>query len=117
MKALTSQKISIPCSSVKTTLDVIGGKWKPLILFVLKENTLRFSEVHKSIEGITQKMLTQQLRELEADGLISRKIYPEVPPKVEYSMTEYGKSLLPVLRSMSEWGRTHEAHRQLLFSK
>src|SRR6266852_3741034 len=96
------------CSPVQTTLDVIGGKWKPLILWHLSEKTLRFSELNRSINGITQKMLTQQLRELEKDGLIARKVYPEVPPKVEYSMTEYGKTLHPVLESMCDWGEKHE---------
>lgn len=97
-----------PCSPVQTTLDVIGGKWKPLILWTLREKTLRFSELNREIPGITQKMLTQQLRELEQDGLIIRKIYPQIPPKVEYSITEYGESLYPVLKSMCDWGEAHE---------
>lgn len=101
------KKMSLGCSSVKTTLDVMGGKWKPLILFSVAENTMRFSEIQRNIDGITQKMLTQQLRELEADKLITRKVYPEVPPKVEYSITKQGISLLPVLRSMADWGRNH----------
>ncbi|MGE5041492.1 MAG: winged helix-turn-helix transcriptional regulator [Candidatus Levyibacteriota bacterium] len=96
------------CSSVKTTLDVIGGKWKLLILFLLSAETMRFSRLQKEIEGITQKMLTQQLRELEHDKLISRKVYPEVPPRVEYSITKAGKSLIPVLQSMAEWGQSHK---------
>jgi len=98
---------NVPCSPVQTTLDVIGGKWKPLILWHLGEKTLRFSELNRSITGITQKMLTQQLRELENDGLITRKIYPQIPPKVEYSMTAYGKTLEPVLQSMCNWGEKH----------
>src|SRR5437764_536985 len=96
------------CSPIQTTLNVIGGKWKPLILWHVGEDTLRFSELYRKINGITQKMLTQQLRETEKDSLISRKIYPEIPPKVEYSMTEYGKSLQPVLKSMCDWGEKHE---------
>lgn len=100
-------KISAGCSSVKVTLEVIGGKWKPLILFLLQDQTLRFNELYKSIDGITQKMLTQQLRELEHDGLITRTVFPEVPPHVEYSMTDYGRSLLPILRTMSAWGSKH----------
>lgn len=96
------------CSSVKTTLGVIGGKWKPLIMFLLVEKTMRFSELQRNIVGITQKMLTQQLRELEADGLISRKVYPQIPPKVEYSITSHGKTLLPVLETMHLWGENHK---------
>lgn len=95
------------CSSVKVTLEVMGGKWKPLIMYLLVERTMRFSELQRSITGITQKMLTEQLRELERDGLISRKVYPQVPPKVEYSITKYGKTLLPVLETMHDWGKTH----------
>lgn len=99
--------ISLGCSSVKVTLEVIGGKWKPLIMYLLVDQTLRFSELQRSILVITQKMLTEQLRDLERDGLISRKVYPQVPPKVEYSMTPYGRTLLPVLETMHNWGLTH----------
>lgn len=101
------KKISLGCSSVKVTLDVIGGKWKPLIMFLVKERTMRFSELQREIDGITQKMLTEQLRELEKDGLVHRKVFPQVPPKVEYSITEYGKTLVPVLETMHKWGKTH----------
>ena len=101
------KKISLECSSVKTTLDAIGGKWKPLILFLLHKQTLRFNQLQKGIDGITQKMLTQQLRELEKDRLITRKIYPEVPPRVEYSSTEFGKTLIPVFKQMHTWGQTY----------
>lgn len=97
----------ITCTSVHVTLRVIGGKWKPLILYLLTDQTLRFNELHKAIEGVTQKMLTQQLRELESEGLIKRKVYPVVPPKVEYSVTDYGKSLQPILKMMAKWGRDH----------
>jgi len=97
------------CSSVKVTLEVMGGKWKPLIMFLLVEKTMRFSELQRSITGITQKMLTEQLRELERDGMLSRKVYPQVPPKVEYSITTYGKTLLPVLETMHKWGKTHRS--------
>jgi DNA-binding HxlR family transcriptional regulator len=93
---------------VNTTLGVIGGKWKSLILWHLYHATLRFSELEEKVTGVTQKMLTQQLRELESDGLINRKVYPVVPPKVEYSVTEYGKTLFPVLNSMAEWGEKHK---------
>lgn len=94
-------------SPVNTTLNVIGGKWKPLILWFLYSKTMRFNELGRELKGITQKMLTQQLRELEQDGLIKRKVYPVVPPKVEYSITSYGKTLYPVLESMASWGKTH----------
>ncbi len=100
-------KLHLGCSTIKTTLDVMGGKWKPLILYLLQEKTLRFSELQKQIDGITQKMLTQQLRELEADKIITRKVYPEVPPRVEYSITKHGKSLIPILLTMEKWGRVH----------
>ena len=99
--------LHLECSSVKTTLDVMGGKWKPLILFLLRSQTLRFNELQRSIAGITQKMLIQQLRELETDGLVQRKVYPVVPPKVEYSITKYGQSLQPILMSMENWGKNH----------
>ncbi|RUS46892.1 helix-turn-helix domain-containing protein [Cohnella sp. AR92] len=90
------------------TLAVIGGKWKLIILWHLGlEGTKRFSELRKLIPNITQKMLANQLRELEEDKLVSRKLYPEVPPRVEYSMTEYGESLMPVLRSMYDWGKNY----------
>jgi DNA-binding HxlR family transcriptional regulator len=92
---------------VGVTLNVIGGKWKLLVLWHLKDKPSRFSELMKDMEGITQKMLTQQLRELEKDGLISRKVFAEVPPHVEYSLTTYGQSLDPVLQKMCEWGENH----------
>lgn len=100
------------CSSVKTTLAALGGKWKPIILHYLYTDTMRFSELKKEISGITQKMLTQQLRELENDGIIKRKVYPQVPPKVEYSVTDYGKTLKPVLKAMSEWGKNHKIREE-----
>ncbi len=89
---------------VEATLELIGGKYKSLILWHLSANTMRFSELQKEIPGATAKMLTQQLRELEAHDLIHRKVYPVVPPKVEYSLTELGNSLMPVLVSMRDWG-------------
>ncbi len=93
---------------VEATLGIIGGKWKVLILWYLKdEQIIRFSKLKRLIPGITQKMLTQQLRELEADGLITRKVYAQVPPKVEYSLTKDGESLGPILTLMCEWGIEH----------
>ncbi|HWR42210.1 helix-turn-helix domain-containing protein [Sporomusa sp.] len=90
--------------SMELTLELIGGKWKSLILWYLGENTLRFSELKKALPKVTQKMLTQQLRELEQSGLVDRFIYTQIPPKVEYSLTEAGKSLLPILASLCQWG-------------
>ena len=92
---------------VETTLSVIGGKWKALILWHLKEKTIRFGELKRSLPKITQKMLTQQLRELELDGIVHRKVYAQVPPKVEYSITEYGQTLTPIFEAMSKWGDEH----------
>jgi DNA-binding HxlR family transcriptional regulator len=95
-----------PCP-VTTTLSVIGGKWKPIILFTIYKETRRFSEIKKLIPTISQKMLTQQLRELETDAIIHREVYPVVPPKVEYSLTEYGRTLMPILDAMVAWGEKH----------
>ena len=89
---------------MELTLDLIGGKWKALIVWHLGENTRRFSDLKRTMPGITQKMLTQQLRELERDGLVRRFVYAEVPPKVEYSLTKAGKTLLPLLTSLYQWG-------------
>jgi DNA-binding HxlR family transcriptional regulator len=90
------------------TLSVIGGKWKMLILWHLgKEGTKRFNELKSLIPGITQRMLVNQLRELEGDLIIHREVYPVVPPKVEYSLTEKGESLMPILESMYEWGKNY----------
>ena len=89
---------------VEATLDLIGGKYKALILWHLSEKKLRFSELHKVITTATPKMLTQQLRELESKDLIHREVFPIVPPKVEYSLTELGKSLIPILVAMRDWG-------------
>ena len=89
---------------VNTTLSVIGGKWKVLILYHLVEQTQQFNELRRLLPKITQRMLTLQLRELEEDGLIHREVYPVVPPKVEYSLTDFGRTLLPVIGSMHQWG-------------
>jgi len=86
----------------------MGGKWKPLILYLLHKNkVMRFSELKHQIDGITQKMLTQQLRELEKDRIITRKVYPVIPPKVEYSITTHGKTIIPILLDMESWGKSH----------
>ncbi len=92
---------------VAATLEMIGGKYKSLILWHLSEGTMRYSDLRKRISGATAKMLTQQLRELESDQLIHREVYPVVPPKVEYSLTGLGKSLLPVLVTMRDWGASY----------
>lgn len=92
---------------VEATLNLIGGKYKALILWHLSEGKLRFSELKRLISGATPKMLTQQLRELETQMLVHREVYPVIPPKVEYSLTDLGKSLMPVLVSMRDWGSNY----------
>ncbi len=92
---------------VEVTLSLLEGKWKLLIIRELLKGTRRFSQLQRAIPDITQKMLTKQLRELERDGLISRKVYPQVPPKVEYSLTELGRSLEEVLKVMHTWGEQY----------
>jgi DNA-binding HxlR family transcriptional regulator len=92
---------------VEATIDVVGGKWKPLILWVLRGGTLRYSQIEDELPDITQKMLAKQLRELEKDGIVARKVYPQVPPKVEYSLTETGQSLMPIIDLLNDWGEEH----------
>ena len=94
---------------VLLTTSIIGGKWKPLILYYLQTRTRRFSELNRLIPRSTKKMLTQQLRELERDAIVSRKVYAQVPPRVEYSITRHGESLRPILQLMSGWGKKHRA--------
>lgn len=95
---------------VEYTLSIMGGKWKPIILWQLAiEGVRRYGEIKRGVAGITHKMLSQQLKELESDGLIHRKEYHQIPPKVEYSLTDKGTSLIPVLRTMCDWGREHMA--------
>ena len=91
---------------ITTTLSFIGGKWKVVILWYLSEGVTRFGELRRKVPGINQKMLTQQLRELERDKLINRKVFAEVPPRVEYSLTEHGQSLTQILDLMHVWGKT-----------
>lgn len=98
------KKYNIP---VEATLEVIGGKWKVVILCHLKKGQKRTCELKRLMPGITQKMLTQQLRELEEDGVIQRKVYNQVPPKVEYSLTDYGWSLDSILEALCAWGECH----------
>lgn len=92
---------------IEATISLIGGKYKAIILWHLIGKTLRFGELKKLVHSATPKMLTQQLRELEDDGLVSRYVYPVVPPKVEYSLTEFGKSIIPILDSMCKWGTNY----------
>ena len=94
---------------VAATLEVIGGKWKPLILFHLRDRPMRFSELRRVVPQATQKMLTQQLRDLERDGIIHRKVYAVVPPGVDYSLTGYGQTLKPLLAMMCAWGGRHRS--------
>lgn len=97
---------------VEDALGILVGKWKPVILlYLLQEGTKRFSELKRNMPAITQKMLTKQLRELEDEDIIARVVYPQVPPKVEYSMTEYGRILEPILEAMHEWGAKHTEHK------
>ena len=103
---------------VEAALEILVGKWKPVILYHLIEHeTLRFSELQRLIPNVTKKMLTNQLRELEYHDIIHRKVYAEVPPKVEYSMTEYGKGLIPILQEMNKWGYTHMAHLNEIYGE
>jgi len=90
---------------VEAVLAIIGGKWKGVILYHLLDETLRFNEIRRRLPGITQRMLTNQLRELEASGIVHRQVYAEVPPKVEYWLTHKGKTLSPIIRAMESWGR------------
>jgi len=92
---------------IDVTLAVVGGKWKASILWHLAQETMRFSDLQRQFSDTTRKMLTQQLRELEMDGLVHREVYPQVPPKVEYSLTEKGRSIHPILEQMCEWGRMY----------
>lgn len=98
----------LPACPVETTLMLIGSKWKVLILRDLLPGTKRFGELKRSIGNVSQKVLTAQLRDMEEKGLVNRKVYPEVPPKVEYSLTELGRSLKPILDAMQEWGNGYK---------
>ena len=108
---MTEEKQEYRCT-VEVTLEIIGGKWKAVILWHLSHKTLRFSQLKRRQPRITQKMLTQQLRELERDGMVHREVYPEVPPRVEYSLTEHGRSVVPILKMMCEWGKKAELREQ-----
>lgn len=103
---------SLPACPVETTLMLIGDKWKVLILRDLMPGTKRFGELKKSLGKVSQKVLTTQLRAMEDNGLVSRKVYAEVPPRVEYSLTELGRSLEPILDAMRTWGEAYKAHNE-----
>ncbi|HZP22048.1 MAG TPA: helix-turn-helix domain-containing protein [Terriglobales bacterium] len=98
---------------VEYTLEVIGGKWKCVLLWHLRKRVRRFNELRRLLPNATQKVLTSQLRQLERDGLISRTVYAEVPPRVEYSITPYGESLSPVLELMCHWGLEHKQNHRV----
>jgi len=90
---------------VEAAIDVIGGKWKPLILWQLKEtDVIRYNKLQQNLHGVSPRMLTKQLRELEEDGLVHREMHPEIPPRVEYSLTEFGKTVSPIIEALCSWG-------------
>ena len=120
MKKLGKQRLEIGYGCpVEATVDIIGGKWKSVILFHLMSGKKRFGELRRLLPGVTQRMLTLQLRELEEDGIITRYVYREVPPKVEYSLTDFGKSLEPILIQMRDWGARYmgEEYMQALLKR
>ena len=113
MLDLSAEGHTLLSCAVETTLDILGGRWKVLIIRELLTGVRRFNELQQSLPGITQKMLTQQLREMESDGIIHREIYPQVPPKVEYSLTPLGETLRPLLQAMHDWGVTYAQLKRL----
>lgn len=102
------KKEELPECDVATTVQVIGNKWKLLILRNLLVRSWRFNELHKSLEGISQKVLTESLRSMEADGIVIRTVYAEVPPRVEYSLSEMGETMRPILEAMEIWGKEYK---------
>jgi DNA-binding HxlR family transcriptional regulator len=105
-KKISEEKEEEICS-VEAAINEIGGKWKPLILYSLKDGKQRFNEINKKLPAITQRMLTKTLRELEKDEIIHRKVFAEVPPKVEYRLTAKGNSVMPILDSLCQWGKDY----------
>lgn len=112
-----AEQKQMPPHPVEVTLSLIGGKWKPLIVFYLLGGTKRFSELRRLLPQATQQMLTMQLRELEQADILHRHVYPQVPPKVEYSLTELGRSIEPVLRQMCSWGEWYSEQMGLEFQR
>lgn len=102
-------KDELPVCPVATTVQLIGSKWKLLIIRNLRERPWRFNELRRDLEGISQKVLTDSLREMESDGLITRTVYPEVPPRVEYALSPLGRSLEPIMDAMEKWGRDYKS--------
>ena len=109
---MRSKEDILPECTVATTVSLIGSKWKLLIMRNLLARPWRFNELQKSIDGISQKALTEALRSMEADGIVSRTVYPEVPPRVEYALTELGESMLPIIKSMETWGIAYKEQLQ-----
>ena len=105
-------KEELPDCPVATTVGLIGSKWKLLILRNLLMRSWRFNELRKDLDGISQKVLTDSLRQMEADGILTRTVYPEVPPRVEYALSELGESMRPVLTAMHEWGSAYKARME-----
>ena len=105
------RKEDLPACPVATTVQLIGSKWKLLILRNLLARPWRFNELQKNLEGISQKVLTDSLRSMEEDGLVTRRVYPEVPPRVEYSLSELGESMRPIIQAMEQWGTAYKASR------
>ena len=103
------KKEELPACPVATTVQIIGNKWKLLILRNLLDRPWRFNELQKSLDGISQKVLTESLRSMEADGIVIRTVFPEVPPRVEYSLSELGETIRPILDAMKEWGENYKA--------
>lgn len=102
-------KAELPACPVATTVQLIGSKWKLLIIRNLLERPWRFNELRKDLDGISQKVLTDSLRSMEEDGIITRTVYPEVPPRVEYALSELGESMRPIMKAMEQWGTEYKA--------
>jgi len=112
---MVNREDKVYISPIEVAIDVIGGKWKAQIYYALWYGPLRFSELSRSLPNITQRMLTNQLRELENDGIIDRKVYEQVPPRVDYSISEYGNTIKPILLDMYRWGYMHIKEKNLKY--